>query len=368
MEALELEQVESQIRALLMRRTMLREQLLVVPNAKAASSSKVRGIYNHIIPSTSTPRPSLSRPSAPGARLGQASFTPTPGYHGAWEHPRKVLPRSRGRTSSPPVFEISTENRFSPLRELGPDVAIIGDSIVRHVRAASSRGNKVRTFCFPGARVRNISTQIPTILGAVESPGAVVLHVGTNDTGLRQSEILKKDFRSLIETVRRTSPATQIIVSGPLPTYRRGYERFSRLFALNEWLLTWCKEQKLLFANNWNLFWERPRLFRADGLHPSRADTNTNLVKLGLLNIRSLAPKALIINEIITENNLNALCLTETWLKQNDYISLNEATPPGFLYKHEPCKLVVVVELHQSLVISLMLIRETDLCLAPLKY
>ncbi|XP_056301953.1 uncharacterized protein LOC130214336 isoform X1 [Danio aesculapii] len=58
-------------------------------------------------------------------------------------------------------------------------------------------------------------------------------------------------------------------------------------------------------------------------------------MKLGLLNIRSLAPKALIINEIITDNNLNALCLTETWLKQNDYISLNEATPPGFLYKHE---------------------------------
>ncbi len=41
------------------------------------------------------------------------------------------------------------------------------------------------------------------------------------------------------------------------------------LFALNEWLLSWCKEQKLLFVKNWNLFWERPRLFRADGLHPS---------------------------------------------------------------------------------------------------
>ncbi|XP_068070352.2 uncharacterized protein isoform X1 [Danio rerio] len=267
---LELEEVESQIRALVVRRSRLRERLLAVPNAKAVSSPKVRGNYNHIIPSTSTPRPSLSRPSAPGARLSQASFTPTPGYHGAWVQPRKVLPRSRGRTS-PPVFEISTENRFSPLRESGPDVAIIGDSIVRHVRAASSKGNKVRTFCFPGARVKNISTQIPTILGAAESPGAVVLHVGTNDTGLRQSEILKKDFRSLIETVRRTSPATQIIVSGPLPTYRRGNERFSRLLALNEWLITWCKEQKLLFANNWNLFWERPRLFRPDGLHPSRA-------------------------------------------------------------------------------------------------
>ncbi len=53
-------------------------------------------------------------------------------------------------------------------------------------------------------------------------------------------------------------------------TYRRGHERFSRLFALNEWLLSWCKEQKLLFVNNWNLFWEHPRLFCADGLHPSR--------------------------------------------------------------------------------------------------
>ncbi len=96
------------------------------------------------------------------------------------------------------------------------------------------------------------------------------LHAGVNDTKLRQTETLKRDFRSLIETVRSTSPATTIIVSGPLPTYRRGHERFSRLFALNEWLLSWCKEQKLLFVNNWNLFWERPRLFRADGLHPSR--------------------------------------------------------------------------------------------------
>ncbi len=70
--------------------------------------------------------------------------------------------------------------------------------------------------------------------------------------------------------VRSTSPETSIIVSGPLPTYRRGQERFSRLFALNEWLLSLCKDQKLLFVNNWNLFWERPRLFRADGLDPSR--------------------------------------------------------------------------------------------------
>uniref|UniRef100_A0A9J8C430 SGNH hydrolase-type esterase domain-containing protein n=1 Tax=Cyprinus carpio carpio TaxID=630221 RepID=A0A9J8C430_CYPCA len=77
---------------------------------------------------------------------------------------------------------------------------------------------------------------IPVILKADESPRAVLLHAGVNDTTQRQTETLKRDFRSLIEKVRSTTPAATIIVSGPLPTYRRGHER----------------------------------LFRADGLHPSR--------------------------------------------------------------------------------------------------
>ncbi len=215
-------------------------------------------------PTTSTLCVSLHRPCAPGMRSSQMSFTPAPGNHGAWVHQKK---RSRPRTTTsppppPPVFEISTRNRFVPLCE------IVGDSIVRHVRATLAEG-KVHTHCFLGARILNVSAQIPAVLKGDESVGLVVLHAGVNDTKLWQTETLKKDFRSLIET-RSTSPATTIIVSGPLPTYRRGHERFSRLFALNEWLLSWCKDQKLLFVNNWNLFWERPRVYRADGLHPSR--------------------------------------------------------------------------------------------------
>ncbi len=47
-------------------------------------------------------------------------------------------------------------------------------------------------------------------------------------------------------------------------------------------------------------------------------------LKLGLLNIRSLTPKAVIVNEIITDNSFDVLCLTETWLKTNDYFGLND--------------------------------------------
>ncbi len=67
---------------------------------------------------------------------------------------------------------------------------------------------KVHTHCLPGARVLDVSVQIPAILKDDESVAAVVIHAGANDTKLRQTETLKRDFRSLVETVRSTSPAT----------------------------------------------------------------------------------------------------------------------------------------------------------------
>jgi len=42
------------------------------------------------------------------------------------------------------------------------------------------------------------------------------------------------------------------------------------------------------------------------------------MIKFGLLNIRFLTSKALIVNDY---NNLDVLCLTETWLKPDDYFT-----------------------------------------------
>ncbi|KAK3507977.1 hypothetical protein QTP70_007945 [Hemibagrus guttatus] len=141
---LELEAVEKQIRDLQVKQAQLQQR-------KAA----------------------LESPSA-RTRTAQVSFTPAPGYHAAWmQQQRKTRAKPRARTSPPPpppVFEISTQNRFAPLRETECDAVIIGDSIVRHV---------------PAILKKNI--------------GAVVLHAGTNNIRLRQTEILKKDFRSLVE-------------------------------------------------------------------------------------------------------------------------------------------------------------------------
>ncbi|KAK3506160.1 hypothetical protein QTP70_002239, partial [Hemibagrus guttatus] len=222
---LELEAVEKQIRDLQVKQAQLRQRKAALESSRTdAHLSQVNSRRETITPTTSTPCASLPRPSA-RTRPAQVSFTPAPGYHAAWmQQQRKTRAKPRARTSPPPpppVFEISTQNRFAPLRETECDTVIIGDSIVRHVRATAAKG-KVHTRCLPGARVLDVSAQVPAILK--KNIGAVVLHAGTNDIRLRQTEILKKDFRSLVELVRTTSPTTRIIVSGPLPTFQRGIE------------------------------------------------------------------------------------------------------------------------------------------------
>ncbi len=160
-----------------------------------------------------------------GVSMQRAAKTPTtstPCVSGPWVQKRKMRSRPRLTTSPPSVFEISSHNRFAPLCETERGAVIIGESIVRHVRAMLAEG-EVQTHCSPGARVLDVSAQIPAILKDDESIAAVVIHAGVNDIKLRQTETLKKDCRNLIEMVRSTLPETTIIVSGSLPTYRRGH-------------------------------------------------------------------------------------------------------------------------------------------------
>ncbi len=192
--------MERRIHELLGKQAQLRKRKATLETSRADAHKS--GVSMQRAANTPT---TLHRPRAPRTRSSQMAFTPAPGNHGPWVQQWKTRSRPRAMTSPPPVFDISSRNRFAPLCETDRDAVVFGDSIVRHVRATLAEG-KVHTHCLPGARVRDVSVQIPAILKDDESVAAVVIHAGANDTKLRQMETLKRDFRSLIETVRSTSP------------------------------------------------------------------------------------------------------------------------------------------------------------------
>ncbi|KAK3522313.1 hypothetical protein QTP86_002955 [Hemibagrus guttatus] len=313
---LELEAVEKQIRDLQVKQAQLRQRKAALESSRTdAHLSQINSRRETITPTTSTPCASLPRPSA-RTRPAQVSFTPAPGYHAAWmQQQRKTRAKPRARTSPPPpppVFEIPTQNRFAPLRETECDTVIIGDSIVRHVRATAAKG-KVHTRCLPGARVLDVSAQVPAILK--KNIGAVVLHAGTNNIRLRQTEILKKDFRSLVELVRTTSPTTRIIVSGPLPTFQRGIESTNFIPDRSRPGLTTTAIGAVDLqgaGGNWATVGRRSRGGRRVHRQREKRKGKSVGLRIGTLNVGTMTGKGRELADMMERRKVDILCVQET--------------------------------------------------------
>lgn len=145
-----------------------------------------------------------------------------------------------------------------------PTTLIVGDSIIRNVRFFNAA-----THCFPGSTVPVILSKLPALLHSLPSSiKRVVVHVGSNDTSRRQSELTKTHFLDLLNFL--SSCGKSVFISGPTPTVARGVEGFSRILSLHTWLQSTCSTRNIHFIDNFNLFWNRSPLFKNDGLHLNR--------------------------------------------------------------------------------------------------
>uniref|UniRef100_A0A668RNZ4 Uncharacterized protein n=1 Tax=Oreochromis aureus TaxID=47969 RepID=A0A668RNZ4_OREAU len=141
--------------------------------------------------------------------------------------------------------EVRSENLLKSKRPQGklkarPETLIVGDSAVKDVQRMSGKNTK--------ERIRQIADEYPT------------------------------NFTGLLNTVNSLNAA--VFISGPVPPVRGGDERFSRLFALNKWLISACTDHSVHFINYFNIFWESRHLFEANGFNFNKSGASQILHRL----------------------------------------------------------------------------------------
>lgn len=89
----------------------------------------------------------------------------------------------------------------------------------------------------------------------------IVIHVGSNDSRLRMSEVTKVNVESVCAFAKTMSDT--VIFSGPLPNTTG-----DDMLSFNLWLSR-CPVNGVGFVDDWQTFWRKPGLVRRDGVHPT---------------------------------------------------------------------------------------------------
>ncbi len=97
--------------------------------------------------------------------------------------------------------------------------------------------------------------------------------------------------------------------------------------------------QTLLTASDTNRSLSRPNISDVPSRQNSVSSSNSSVgsnINICLWNARSIRNKTITCSEYILEHDVDAMFLTESWLKVNDDVVTGETTPPGFSYINIP--------------------------------
>ncbi|CDQ68510.1 unnamed protein product [Oncorhynchus mykiss] len=165
----------------------------------------------------------------------------------------------RGRAISPPPVTGSETPKPPTISSDKLKTLVIGDSITRSIRHKNN--NPAIKQCLPGGGPTNVKANLKTVLakaktGECREDRDIVIHFGTNDVGMKQSEVTKHNIASACKLAGKMC-WHQVIVSGLLPV-RGSDELKSRVSQLNRWLIMFfCPSQKIEFVDNCPSFCQR---------------------------------------------------------------------------------------------------------------
>ena len=150
------------------------------------------------------------------------------------------------------------------------ETRLVGDSMLRKQRVEfcgrSSNGRR-KLFCYPGARLDDITAVCDDVTSDSESSTLYVLHAGTNDVCSTRSEELLEKYRRMIKQFKSKTNSSNIIISGILPRVGAESKFYDKAFSTNNRLKTLCADENVNFVNFWNDFYFDHSLYRHDGVH-----------------------------------------------------------------------------------------------------
>uniref|UniRef100_A0A3B5LSR0 SGNH hydrolase-type esterase domain-containing protein n=1 Tax=Xiphophorus couchianus TaxID=32473 RepID=A0A3B5LSR0_9TELE len=133
-----------------------------------------------------------------------------------------------------------------------PKVLIVGDEAVNGISHVCNP-KKTRVISFPGDTVSDLTRKVLSLTADQPDIESLVVHVGANDVAKQKSEILKKDFNILLNTMGKLK--MKVFLSGPIPSPQWGDEKHSRLDMINKWLIKTCSASSVTFIDNLWIYW-----------------------------------------------------------------------------------------------------------------
>ncbi|XP_043953876.1 uncharacterized protein dok4 isoform X1 [Gambusia affinis] len=143
-----------------------------------------------------------------------------------------------------------------------PKVLIVGDEALNGISHVCNP-KKTRVISFPGDTVSDLTRKVLSLTADQPDIECLVVHVGANDLAKQKSEILKKDFNILLNTMGKLK--MKLFLSGPIPSPQWGDEKHSRLGMINKWLIKTCSTSSVTFIDNLWIYWQRFHLFGRGG-------------------------------------------------------------------------------------------------------